>query len=474
MNKILPLIVLLLWSYSCTSQKPASNNIKNAVAEFIADTSFTAAGMSIVIADVESGGILAQHNSSLALIPASSQKLITTATALEILGSDYQFKTLIETDGKIENGILKGNLILKGFGDPTLESKYFENQQKIAAKIVQKLKELKINTIQGNIIADKSYFDASIPRTWIWEDIGNYYGAVPNAINYRDNMYLLYFESGKAGSKTKIVTTKPLNTGLEFDNQVMSSEINRDLAYIFGGNISNKRKIEGSIPQNRKKFEVKGAFLNPDLALIEDLEHELRKARVQVLKKKNQYSDKRQELFMLSSPKLDEIIYWTNQKSVNLFADQLLFEIGKQKNNLADWSSGVEAITDYWTSKGIQTKYQRLYDGSGLSHFNAVSADFFNEILYSMYHSDHAEVFLSSLPIAGKSGTLKYFGKGKVIESNWIAKTGSMTGVKTYCGYLKNSKGETYTVCILINNYHCTSKELNIKLLNFLINIFNS
>lgn len=474
MNKILPLIVLLFWGYSCTSQKPASNKIKDAVAEFIADTSFTAAGMGIVIADVESGGILAQHNSSLTLIPASSQKLITTATALEMLGSEYQFKTIVETDGKIENGILKGNLIIKGLGDPTLESKYFESRQNIALKIASELKELEINAIQGRIIADNSYFDASIPRTWIWEDIGNYYGAVPNAINYRDNMYSLYFESGKAGSKTRIATTKPLNTGLEFDNQVMSSEINRDLAYIFGGNISNKRRIEGSIPQNRKNFEVRGAFLNPEFALIEDVEHELGKAQIQLLKKKNQYANKRQELFVLSSPKLDEIVYWTNQKSVNLFADQLLFEIGHKNTGDANWNTGVKTIQEFWQNKGLTTKYQRLYDGSGLSHFNTVSASFFNDILHAMYHSNHAKVFLSSLPVAGESGTLKYFGKGKAIESNWMAKTGSMTGVRTYCGYLKTSKGETYTVSILINNYQCSSKELNVKLLNFLINIFNS
>ena len=193
MNKILPLIVLLFFGYSCSSQKPASNKIQKTVAEFVADSCFTAAGISIVIGDAQNAKILAQYNSSMALTPASSQKLITTATALEILGDDYQFKTIIETDGKIENGILKGNLIIRGLGDPTLESKYFKIQLNIAAKIVQKLKELQINTIHGNIRTDKSYFDASIPRTWIWEDIGNYYGAVPNAINYRDNMYSLLF-----------------------------------------------------------------------------------------------------------------------------------------------------------------------------------------------------------------------------------------------------------------------------------------
>ncbi|MCY1633150.1 D-alanyl-D-alanine carboxypeptidase/D-alanyl-D-alanine endopeptidase [Marinifilum sp. D737] len=473
MNKILLLFAFVVWGFSCTSQKTTDNKIQQFVNEFTADSCFYSAGIGIIIKDVEKGKILAHHNSKMALTPASSQKLVTTASALEILGGDYQFKTLIETDGNIENGTLKGNLIIKGGGDPTLESKYFESQQNIARQIVFKLKELNINVIDGNILVDNSYFKPSIPRTWIWEDIGNYYGAVPNAINYRDNMYTLFFKSGQAGSKTKIWKTLPHNTGLKFDNQVVSSEINRDLAYIFGGNTSNLRRIEGSIPQNRNEFKVKGAFLHPELAILEDFKAELQNNNIKVLHENGKSKNNRKDLFKILSPKLKDIVYWTNQKSVNLFADQLLFEIGQKQNEKADWKTGTKTINEFWREKGIETKYQNLLDGSGLSHFNAISAEFFSQILTSMYHSNNYNAFLSSLPVAGKSGTLKHFGKSSVIASNWKAKTGSMTGVRTYCGYLKNSKDKDYIVCILINNHQCSSKDLNNKLLNLLIHIYN-
>ncbi|MDQ2177626.1 D-alanyl-D-alanine carboxypeptidase/D-alanyl-D-alanine-endopeptidase [Marinifilum sp. D714] len=473
MNKILLLFAFVVWGFSCTSQKTTNNKIQQFVDEFTADSCFYSAGIGIIIKDVEKGKILAQHNSKLALTPASSQKLVTTASALEILGGDYQFKTLIETDGNIENRKLKGNLIITGGGDPTLESKYFESQQNIANRIASKLKKLNISTINGNILVDNSYFKPSIPRTWIWEDIGNYYGAVPNAINYRDNMYTLYFKSGKAGNKTKIWKTVPHNTGLEFDNQVLSSEINRDLAYIFGGNTSNLRRIEGSIPQNRNEFKVKGAFLHPEFALLDDLKSELKNNNIRVLNQKIKPRTNRKKLFEIPSPKLKEIVYWTNQKSVNLFADQLLFEIAQKKNEKADWKTGTNTINEFWKAKGIETKYQNLLDGSGLSHFNAISAEFFSQILTDMYHSKNYDAFLSSLPVAGKSGTLKYFGKGSELVNNWKAKTGSMTGVRTFCGYLKNSEGKTYIVCILINNHHCSSKELNNKLLKLLIHTYN-
>ena len=458
---------------SCSSQQTRPNKIQKALNEFATDSCFKAASIGIVVANTKNGKELASLNGNLALTPASSQKLITTATALELLGNDFRFKTKILTGGTIVNGVVKGNLIVKGFGDPSLNSKYFKNRQDICKAIVQKLKKQNILKIHGRIIVDTDYFKSSIPSTWIWEDIGNYYGTVPHAFSYKDNMYTLYFNSGKAGSLTQIVKIIPEQTGLEFDNQVISSTVKRDLAYIFGGNTNTQRRIEGSIPQNRKNFAVKGALQSPEISFLHDLNNELSASNILVNNSEIK-GLKRRELFSIHSPKLEEIVYWTNQKSVNLFADHLLFELGKQQNEQANWKNGVNAIKEFWNKKDIDSNYQSLYDGSGLSHFNAISANYFNQILLYMHHSVNREIFLSSLPTAGKSGTLKSFGKNTAIELNWRAKTGSMTGVRSYCGYLKTSKGEVYTVSILLNNYKCSTSKLNNKVLNLLIKVYNS
>lgn len=474
MNKIVLSLGLIICFLACSSQKKSTNKIQESISEFITDSCFYAAGIGIVVSNTENGEIIAEHNAKMALTPASSQKLITTSTALAVLGADYQFKTTIITDGEIINGNLYGNLIIKGFGDPSLESKYIESPESFSKQIIKQLSKLNITTIHGSVIIDNSYFKSSIPATWIWEDIGNYYGTVPNALNYRDNAYTLFFESEKAGTKAKLIKTEPAFTGLEFDNQIISSTIERDLAYIFGGNTSKQRRIEGSIPQNRKEFRIKGAILDPKVGLLEDIKAELKLSNIHILNRKIESQKNHQEIDTIYSPNLSELIYQTNQKSINLFADQLLFEIGKKQLDNADWDSGIKAINEFWQSKNIETKYQKMLDGSGLSHFNAISAEFFNQILNYMYHSNDYNVFLKSLPVAGESGTLKYFGNNSVLKSKWMAKTGSMNGVRSYCGYLNNSKGETYSVCILINNYHCSSNELNNKLLKLLITIYNS
>lgn len=466
--------MIFLWGISCEAQKTETNKLQTYVDEFVSDSCFQSAGLGIVISNVKTGENLAANQAHLALTPASTQKLITTAAALEILGSNYQFKTQIETDGELlKNGTLAGNLIVKGFGDPTLGSKYFPNDKLIELQIAEKIKTLGILKIQGKLIADDTYIDAKIPATWIWEDIGNYYGAIPNGLSFQDNMYSLFFSSGKAGSATQLVKSEPQNTGLIFDNQVVSSAINRDLAYIFGGNTSNHRRIEGSIPQNSSKFEVKGALLQPKNSLIETLKTSLAQAGI-IIENKVFTGKNSTLLSTLNSSELKEIVKLTNQKSINLFADHLLFEIGAKESGKANWENGIEAVKNFWNKKGLATKYISLYDGSGLSHFNAVSANFFDQILRIMYQSKYSNEFIASLPVAGISGTLKTFGRNSDLQGNWKAKTGSMTGVRTYCGYLKTKSGNEYAITILINNYYCSSSVVNNKLLILLNQLYNS
>lgn len=454
-------LILCIWLFSissCSAQQ-SQKTVANAVANFVADSCFIGASLGVVVANAETGKLLATHNATTALTPASCQKLITTATALNVLGSDYRFKTTISINGKLENGIIKGNLTINGYGDPTLQSKYFKHDKSFVNSVVDMLQQQNITRIEGEIQTNTNYFNSSIPRTWIWEDIGNYYGAVPHAINYRDNLYTLFFKSGEANTPTKITQIIPENTGLSFQNNVKSSAINKDLAYIFGGDIANKRRIEGTIPKNRQNFKVKGALSHPDICLINDLKQALKQRNIQVANKKIRVKNKK-TLFTFYSPLLPDIVRETNKKSINLFADNLLFAIAKQQSGDADWTIGCQAILDFWKSAGVNISNAKLLDGSGLSHFNAVSADFFNQVLCRMYRDEN---FTASLPVATKSGTLKYFGRNSSFKTNFRAKTGSMGGVRSYCGYLKNHAGKTLAVTIIINNYFCDGKTVKQK-----------
>jgi serine-type D-Ala-D-Ala carboxypeptidase/endopeptidase (penicillin-binding protein 4) len=160
----------------------------------------------IHIAEMETGKVLYELNSDKMMIPASVLKLVTSAAALEILGPDYRFRTRIGYSGKIENGILKGNLVIIGGGDPALGSEYFRDHYFFPHFLevwAQRIKAAGIKRVEGNLIMDGSLYDTEkIPPTWIWEDMGNYYGAGASALTVYDNLFRISFRSPCRSRKT--------------------------------------------------------------------------------------------------------------------------------------------------------------------------------------------------------------------------------------------------------------------------------
>lgn len=457
----------------CLSASAQSSSEQKVVDRFVDQETFKSASISIEIRDLKTGEIIAENKSEKSLTPASTQKLLTTATALEILGANFRFRTDVFITGRIDkSGVLMGNLLVKGYGDPTLASKYFPNNKHFISTIINELKKNGIRQINGKLIVHNNYFKSSIPRTWIWEDIGNYYGAVPHPLSYKDNTYTLHFKSKEAGKLTEIKKIDGKQSGIRFINEVISSTVNKDRAYIFGGTTSDHRRVEGTIPQNRSDFKVKGAVSKPELVLLSDLKKVLHASGIQV--KEEIFKTKTQKtLLQFTSPPLSEIVALTNQKSINLFADHLLFQIGINQKNEGSWQAGIEAVKEFWQSKGINSDGLFLFDGSGLSHFNAISAKALNQILIHMNKSKNAKVFFNSLAVAGQNGTLKSFGRLSKLAGNFKAKTGSMTGVRSYSGLLTKKDGQQVAISFIINNYTCSHKVLVGKYKTLLMQLAN-
>jgi D-alanyl-D-alanine carboxypeptidase/D-alanyl-D-alanine-endopeptidase (penicillin-binding protein 4) len=149
-------------------------------------------------------------------------KLVTTATALEMLGPDFRFSTTLEIDGETERWGFEWQSHFRGGGDPTLGSAKMGDQD-FMNKWVEAVKSAGIKKVNGRIIANTSIFDQQVvnPR-WIWEDMGNYYAPGIHGISYLDNTFRLYLRSGKAGTQTEVVRTEPEMAGMTFQNYVMS------------------------------------------------------------------------------------------------------------------------------------------------------------------------------------------------------------------------------------------------------------
>jgi D-alanyl-D-alanine carboxypeptidase/D-alanyl-D-alanine-endopeptidase (penicillin-binding protein 4) len=438
------------------------------ITNFLEADALTHASVGISLVEVESSKVLLSYNSHQSLIPASVQKLLIAGAALETLGSDFTFETQLNYDGTIDaDGTLRGNLIIKGGGDPTLASPRFKDHYgDVIEDFVRAITKAGIQRIEGKIIGDATCFgQPQIADTWIWEDIGNYYGATASGLNIYENTYALDFSSGGPGTLSKVLKTDPELPFLKFDNQVTASQENTDNAYIYGSYMSKTRIIRGTIPAHRKSFTIKGAIPDPAFLAAWQLSQSLKKSGIPVSgnPESNSESIPGQEvhhLLSIFSPPLSEIIFQLNMKSINLYAESLLLQLAVSNGADPNIDTACAKLESFWKEKGMDTGGLFLEDGSGLSRANGLSADHLTFLLRLMKNeSAFADVFIKSLPVSGLPGSLKYFG-GKELKGKFMAKSGSMARVMNYAGYLSNKQGHELALVIMINNYTCENTEI--------------
>jgi serine-type D-Ala-D-Ala carboxypeptidase/endopeptidase (penicillin-binding protein 4) len=455
------------------------------------DADLKAASWSVFAIETVSGKVLAAYNPDIVLEPASVLKIVTTGAALAILGPDYRFETKLEYSGSIDkNGYLHGNLYITGSGDPTTGSDRFGklcSTDSLFAEFKAVLRKNNIRHISGKIIADASVFtDNPMAYSWGWEDIGNYYASGAWGINVNENLYRLYFDAGKKiGDKAELTRMEPEAEGISFINHVKTGKSGSgDNVVIFGSPYNNQRLLEGSVPLGKMDFDVDGSLPDPPMYLILSFEKYLKHIEIyadsssttltEMEWKGKTDTNERKTLTVHKSPPISEIIVPTNMKSVNLFAEALLKTIGRLKKNEGSVSAGTEAITEYWSKKGIDLSGFDMEDGCGLSRKNKISTRQLVSILNEIKSEKYFPVFEKSLPVAGVSGGMASMLKGSIAEKNLKAKTGNMEKIKSYAGYVKNAGDKEVAFAIIVNNYSCSNALLKQKLEKLMLLIAQS
>ncbi|HEX8515807.1 MAG TPA: D-alanyl-D-alanine carboxypeptidase/D-alanyl-D-alanine-endopeptidase [Bacteroidia bacterium] len=466
-----------------------TSKLKTEIESLKKDPALKHASWSVCVMNTKKDTAIAEYNSHVSLVPASTLKIVTTGAALAILGSDFVFQTRLEHDGIFDTitGVLKGNLYIRGGGDPTLESEYFRDK-KDSLTTLEKwaliLKAKGLKKIEGAVIGDASIFEDNMtPTQWIWADMGNYFGAGASGLSYHDNKYTVFYRSGAAGTKTTVSKLSPEIEDLLFVNNVTAGG-NDDNAFIYGSQYSLLRTASGTIPANKNNYEVEGSVPDPALlcaqALLKalgniDIKAAKKATTVRAMKEKNDTgSSKRKILHTHYSPTLDKIVYYTNLKSNNLYAEHLLKYISYSKTGFGTGSNGTETVTAFWKNKGIDVSGFFMNDGCGLARANAITTKTQAQILRSMSKEKSFNAFYNSLPVAGRSGSLGGLCEGTFAENNLRAKSGYITRARGYCGYVKNRKGDMLCFSVLANNYECTPTEMKKKLEKILVAIAES
>lgn len=459
----------------------AQSALQNAIDQLAADPVLQAQGFGMTVMDVKSGKVIAQHQKDKGLIPASSLKVIVTSTALAKLGADFRFKTELQYDGDItSDGTLQGNIYIKGFGDPSLGSDQFgktKNLDLLMKDFVQQIKAAGIKRIEGKIIGDASYFGTQVDgRSWLWEDIGNYYGAGAWGLNIHENRYFLTFrQSPKLGAIPEIEEVNPHIPNLLHLNEVQSAEKNSgDNAYIFGSVYNYTRFIRGTIPVGNDPFTIKGSIPDPPFFAAYYLMKKLEEAQIVTQKKasslfeaerKGFKSAKRTVIYTHQSPSLKDIVEITNIKSINLYCEALLRYLGKAKKGEGTAEKGLEVVHEFLKKRGFNNDAFFLEDGSGLSLFNTVSSFQMASVMRMIAQDKKLyNDFLPSLSVAAKSGSLKYMFRGSSASGRIKAKSGGMKRVRSYTGFVETKSGQLLAFSIICNHFTCESSTMRRKM----------
>jgi serine-type D-Ala-D-Ala carboxypeptidase/endopeptidase (penicillin-binding protein 4) len=451
--KHLSIFLLALLSLNAIAQDRSLSTAEVELQRLRQDPGLKHGEVGFVAVNLDNGGIIAEFNSYRAMIPASIQKLLTTSNAFSTLGNDYRFKTRIAYTGEIIEGILHGDIVIYGGGDPTFNSKYFPNQNHDQA-IKEAATKAGIKSITGKLVFDLSiYKEHTTPSGWVWEDMGNYFGATPTAFMWADNTINLDLRSGQAGTDVMLADSWPSDSPYTLDVDIKASTENKDNAWFYSAPKGNTIYGKGSIPAHKDRFTVKISDPDPVQSNAKHLEKLLGLKNIAIQRNYAhiEYASAK-TLIDLSSPSLKEIINVTNKQSINLYAEALNL-ISDTAQELKSVEGGIQSLEAFLTKNKIRHQGNRFLDGSGVSPMNRMTPQVMIDLLSVMYRSPLKEDFQSTLAVGGQSGTFKYYFKSGIAAGNIMGKSGTMNGVRNYAGYVKNKYGETIAFCLMMNDY---------------------
>jgi serine-type D-Ala-D-Ala carboxypeptidase/endopeptidase (penicillin-binding protein 4) len=444
----------------------SQNNIQRMVEDFSTDSYFKNAAFGFKAVDLSNDSVIASYSSNTVLSPASTTKLFSTAMALELLGKDFRPLTRIYIDGKLKDSIVQGNIWIRGGADVSLGSRYYNadgTEDQFLRAWADSLISKGIKGCTGNLIADASeYGYAGVPDGWTWNDIGNYFGAGPSGLCIYDNILRYYFKTSKSGSKASLVETFPSLSNLSFDCQIRAGG-GGDNSTIYGSPFSYIRYGTGYLEPNRSRFMVKGSLPDPELQFATEcfrifqekgfrMNGIAQNARLIPQETMAVRYPAKTLIYTHQGKTLESIVWWTNQKSVNVFAETCLFWAGYKQKGAGSITTYSLALTEFWKTK-INLLGANIVDGSGLSRNNAISCDNFISLLKYMNTSKETIAFYSSLSVAGVSGTLSNVCKGQLGEGRIHAKSGTLNRVKSFAGYIESICGKKIAFCIILNDF---------------------
>ena len=418
--------------------------LNNRISSMFTDPVMKNANWGFVVYDPKNKKIINSYNEKASLIPASTTKLLTTETAMSILGKDFQWTTQLEYSGEIdENGVLNGNLYIIGSGDPSLGTGRAgaNSYGTLINDFSSTIKNLNIKQIKGDIILKTAIFknnkNTLLPTNIVWKGDTHYYLPVgsTNDTDPRQEKLL----GNKKMEQQKFVYHSPYNNQLVYTEHFNGYSLNTklpDATYYLANNLKTNLLKNG--------ITIEGKVIDQS------------NSNVQL--------EPRKKLMKYTSPKLVDIVYFINQTSNNAMSEALLKTTGFYEKGDFSLDTGRAIVNKHLTKRTFDFDGFHFADGSGLSRSNVVTPISQVKFLSALMEEKHFDAYFKSLPIAGQTGTLKSMFINSESNGQVFAKTGTLNRVKTLAGYVKTKSGKLLTFSLLINNYNGSVAQVKQKM----------
>lgn len=441
--------------------QPAADTLKAQLESYLStlkqDENSIGLHAGISVYDLTDKTFLYQHNEKRGYIPASNMKLLTTIAGFERLGPSYRWKTEVFTTGGIAaGGVVTGDLVLKGYGDPSLS-------EQDLAEIAAALKQKGITSITGNLLVDESYFDAQrLGPAWMWDDEPYGYSAQISGLAVHKNSVTLTIVPGASPQ----VSLQPATAYLKVNNQLQSvpesSERNISIVRPRG---KNEIILTGTMGTKAAVYEEDVTVEDPALFVGEVWKQQLLAQGIAIgpqAKIEKTVVTSGTPVHTHLSKTLAELCVELNKESDNFYAEMLLKTLGATQLGEGSFSAGSKVVSEVLQQAGVPSGY-RIVDGSGLSRLNWISTEQMVSLLAYAHERSYRDQLVATLPIAGVDGTLKNRLVGTAAANVVTAKTGSMGGVNGVSGYVTAKNGHTLAFSILINGIYKSAYARNLQ-----------
>jgi len=494
--------VALLIALTSPAQAAWKKSLPSRIEKILADPELSRGFWGIEITDLKTGNVLYQLNADRLFTPASNTKLVTTAAALALIGPDYTSKTSVETVGILDtHGRLSGDLVLIGRGDPNLSGRELpydlrtqrnDHPIKVLEDLADSLVEKGLKYIDGDIVADDSYFAFErYGEGWSQDDLVWGDGAPVSALTINDNVVFVNILPADRAGERAFVTIVPFADYYHVDNRIMTTPAGttrRKFGHREPG--STSLTLWGEMPIDDRGANEALAIEDP-AAFASSLFRSLLEKRGITVYGRNRtrhtelaglqtfsvtataearggegdISRSRQAnqslvLASFESKPLVEDLRVINKVSQNLHAEILLRLLGRERGTAATVESGLEVLRGFLTRAGISNEQYAFYDGSGLSHQNLVTPHAVVWLLGYAWKQPWGAAFQGTLPVAGVDGSLAERMRDTAAQGKVHGKTGALGGVKTLSGYATTNRGEQLVFSILTNNLNAPSKKV--------------